>query len=148
MPVTVYAPELTEQLLSIDTAGGAGVAVGSGSFALRVRGKLKDISLNFNASAPATTDVIVSYDDHNGVTHNITISTSSEVDIGLPNIKQDTHDDAAAAISALFADIDFQKWTTINVSVAQCDALTAAVVVGLVMERGSRQRFWDGAYNP
>ena len=148
MPVAVYAPKLTTQTLSITTTGSAASAVGSGSFALKVRGKLKNLSLNYHASAPSTTDTTISYTDHNGVVHVIALLTNNEVDIPLPGIKADDHDDASAAISAGYSDIDFQQWTTIDVAVAGSDALTGCVVVGITMERDSRQTFWDGDYNP
>lgn len=136
------------QILGVTTTGVAGSATGSGSFARRVRGKLKNLSLNFHASAPATTDVTVSYVDHNGVTHVLLQADDGNTDLPLPSIKRDTHDDAGAAISALYDDVEFQDWTTIDVAVAGSDALTDAVVVGLEMEKDDMQRFWDGPYNP
>lgn len=148
MPVDVYAPEDTRQTLGITTTGSDASAVGSGSFALKVRGKLKNLSANYHADAPNTTDTTISYTDHNGVVHNIAIITNNEVDIPLPSMRRDTHDDAAGAISALFDEIDFQQWTTIDVAVAGSDAETDLVVIGLEMERDTRQRFWDGRYNP
>lgn len=137
-----------KQTLSITTTGADGSATGSGSFALRVRGRLKNLSYNFHASAPATTDTTVSYTDHNGVVHPIQVITNSATDTPAPNVRQDVHDDAGANVSTLETEIVFQDWTTINVAVAGCNALTGAVVVGLEMEKEDVQRFWDGAYNP
>lgn len=136
------------QTLGVTTTGVAGSATGSGTFARRVRGVLKNLSFNFHASAPATTDVTVSYTDHNGVVHEIMVVTNSATDTPAPNVVQDVHDDAAAAVSSLETPIVLQDWTAINVSVAGCDALTDAVVVGLEMAKEDMQRFWDGAYNP
>jgi hypothetical protein len=137
-----------KQTLSITTTGSDGSATGSGSFARRVRGTLKNLSFNYHASAPATTDVIVSYTDHNGVVHEIMNKANTSTDVGEPNVRQDVSDDAGANVGTLETPIVFQDWTTINVAVAGCDALTGAVVVGLEMAKEDMQRFWDGAYNP
>lgn len=135
------------QTLDVATTGSAGSATGSGTFEKRVRGKIKSIDINYNGSAPATTDVTISYTAKAGNTVNLVVASNSNTDAHL-RPKQDTHDDAAAAISANYDEWEFEEWTAINVAVAQADALDPCVTIGIEMDDESVQRFWDGEYNP
>ena len=51
--------EIAIETVKITTVGGAGAAVGSGA-TIPINGFLLDVFLNYDAAAPATTDVTIS----------------------------------------------------------------------------------------
>lgn len=117
--------QIVTDSVSIDTAGGAGVAAGTGE--LQVAGYVEWVHYDFHASAPATTDVTLAYGS-GGVpaAGNIagTVNTATDV---LQFPRATCVDNAGSAITN--SHTRFPVWGPITVSVAQCNALTAAVVV-------------------
>jgi hypothetical protein len=110
--------EIAVSRIAITTAGGAGAAVGSGT-TIPIMGFLLDVFLDYNAAAPATTDVTIS----DAVFGNIVVKTNNATDIWLAPRKDTV--DAAAAATGLYDLVPLKGPLTI--SVAQCDALTDAV---------------------
>lgn len=106
---------------SITTTGSAGSATGSATTAA-LHGRLMDIYFNFHASAPGTTDTTVAYVDYGG---NILVISNSVTD-ALIAPRQKPVDNANAAITNAFC--EFPLNGTLTISLAQCDALTDALV--------------------
>jgi hypothetical protein len=129
--------------VSVDTTGAAGSATGEASTP-RIRGLLYKIDLDYNGSAPATTDVTITTvdDDGNTVDTLLTISNSNTDADYSPMIPG--HDNTGTITGDyLLPPIPLG---TIKVTVAQCDALTAAVVakvffipLGSVQNKGAVQ---------
>ena len=111
---------IKHQTIAVTTTGSAGSATGS-SNAL-IRGEVLQIFFNFHASAPATTDTTVELTD-TGM--DILVVTSSATDVTL-------HPRAGLVTAANAAITDghhpFVSDGLVTVSLAQCDALTDAVV--------------------
>lgn len=108
--------------LAITTTGDAGTATGSITTGI-LTGYIYDVYIDYHASAPATTDVTVAYAVPAG--GNILVRTSSATDGRfLPRLAV-----CDAAASALTAYDKFYVNGTLTVSVAQCDAIAAAVTV-------------------
>jgi hypothetical protein len=105
--------------VAITTAGGAGAAVGSGT-TIPIMGFLLDVFLDYNAAAPATTDVTIS----DPVFGNVVVKSNNATDIWIAPRKQTC--DVAAADTGLYDLVPLNGALTI--SVAQCDALTDALV--------------------
>src|SRR4030042_1720581 len=81
--------------ITINTAGGAGVAVGSGT-TISINGFLLDLFIDYNAAAPATTDVTIS-DPTFG---NLVVKSNNATDIWLAPRKQSC--DQAAADTGIY----------------------------------------------
>jgi hypothetical protein len=111
--------EIASQKVAITTLGNAGAAVGSGT-TIPIMGFLLDVYLDYNAAAPATTDVTIS----DPVFGNDIVKSNNATDIWLAPRKQTC--DPAAADTGSFDLIPINGALTI--SVAQCDALTDALV--------------------
>jgi len=112
--------EVAIQTLTITTTGGAGAAVGSAS-SIPINGFLLDVFLDYNAAAPATTDVTIS----DSVFGNLVVKSNNATDIWLAPRKQTC--DQAAADSGLYDLIPLNSALTI--SVAEADALAPCVTV-------------------
>lgn len=120
---------IQRESVTVTTTGTAGVATGTGT-SKAIRGKILALALNFHASAPATTDVTVrctfpfNYD--------IVVVTNSATDVYLtPRAKP--VDNANVAITNAFD--FFIADSSVEVVVAQSDALTGAVVVTIWYDR-------------
>lgn len=118
---------LTETI-TVNTTGSAGSATGSAS-SPRIRGLFYKIKLDYNAAAPNTTDVVITtVDDNDATVDTILTITDNEVD-GTYSPTTPTHDNTGTLTGdRILEDIPLG---TVKVSVAGCDALTAAVVVTL-----------------
>lgn len=106
---------------TITTTGSAGSA--SGGITLpAVQGFLLGFVFNYHASAPASTDITITTDD------GLTILTHSNVngDCFVP-VRVQNEDNASAVISGSYE--PFPLNGPLHIAVAQCDALTGAVVV-------------------
>lgn len=114
--------EIVTDKLSIDTTGGAGSATGSGTTPLMM-GYLESIRLDYHASAPVTTDLTL-VDNSTGETL-LTLS-NTVTDVTVP-LRQQMKDSTGTAITGAYDRVPLAGTLTINL--AQCDALTAAVVV-------------------
>lgn len=117
--------QLVTDSVSIDTTGSAGSASGSGE--LQVAGYVEWVHYDFHASAPATTDVTLAYASGNTPpSGNIAATANTATDV-LQFPRAGCVDNAGAAISG--SNTRFPVWGPVTVSVAQCNALTGAVVV-------------------
>jgi len=114
--------EIRMETLTVTTTGSAGSATGSATSPMLV-GFLLDVYLDFHASAPATTDTTIAYDEPDF--GNVLVVTNSATD-ALYAPRKNTCDSAAAAISGNYALYPLNGGLT--VSLAQCDALSGAVV--------------------
>lgn len=116
---------LTQYSVAVTTAGSAGSATGSGTLTIDRVGYLEWIYIDYDGSAPATTDVTIA----NSATPpggNVLVATNSATDtLYLPRGKP--VDNAGSAITN--AHSRFAVGGPLSVSVAQCDAITDAVTV-------------------
>lgn len=106
--------------VTVTTTGSAGSATGSGSSGL-LNGELLDVYLNFHASAPATTDTTISETTFGS----IMVKTDSSTDARYAP-RMATHGPTATALT--WYDRYPLSDSIITISLAQCDALTGAVV--------------------
>lgn len=120
MRITTYSGSVT-------TTGSAGSATGTATINVEKWGFLEWVYLDYNASAPATTDVTIA---HGGTPPggNIVVRSNSATD-GVFYVRGAASDVAAAAVTNSFVRIPVGG--PVTVSVAQCDALTGAVTVYL-----------------
>lgn len=109
--------------LAVTTTGSSGSATGT-AVSPAINGFLLDLYFDFHASAPATTDVTVSYTTP--ADGNIIVLTNTNTDV-LHMPRKQASDNAGAAISGVYDCYPVDG--TLTVSVAGCDALTAAVTV-------------------
>ncbi len=108
-------------IVSIDTAGTAGSAAGSG-FTPPVEGFLVGIYFDFHASAAATTDTTVTE-----VSTGRTLLTLTDTKTDAMKITQlAVSDTTGTAITGVYAYMPVHG--EIKIALAQCDALTAALV--------------------
>lgn len=113
--------QIAQETVLVTTTGSAASATGSGTSAA-LTGFLLDIFLDYHASAPATTDVTIAYDEpDNG---NITVYSNSATDVLLMP-RKNAVDVAGAAISGVY-DL-YPLNGRVTVSVAGSDALTNCV---------------------
>ena len=111
---------IQQQTFNVTTTGVAGSATGSAT--ALIHGEILTVVLNFHASAPATTDTTIAYADSGG---NILVVTDSATDAVLhPRAKP--VDNANSAITNAHA--PFASAQGVTVSLAQCDALTNALI--------------------
>ncbi len=113
-------PIITERV-TVTTTGSAGAAIGNTDSEV-LTGLLLDVFLDYNASAPGTTDVTVSYKTRGG---NVLVVSNNATD-GLYHPRAKPVDNANGAITN--AHDRFALNGKLNVAVAQADALTACVV--------------------
>lgn len=116
--------ETTE--IAVTTTGVAGSATGSATSRV-LNGKLLDIRLDYDATAPATTDVTIAYEEGGNI---LAVSNSATDALIAP--RQKPVDNANAAITNAFS--EFPLAGQIVVSVAQSNALSPAVTVTLRYE--------------
>ena len=117
------ANEIIKEIIKVTTTGGAGSATGSSS-SKALKGLLWDVYVSYHASAPATTDLTISFADRGG---NILVLTNN-ITNGLYAPRMDTHDNAGASQDPNDC---FLLDGIVTVSLAQCNALTDAVTVYL-----------------
>ena len=112
--------EIAIETIKITTVGGAGVAVGSGT-TIPIIGFLLDVHIDYDAAAPATTDVTIA----DPVFGNLVVKSNNNTEVSIspraPTV------DAAAAATGLYDLIPLNS--ALTVSVAQADALTDCVTV-------------------
>lgn len=114
--------EIITTVIKVTTTGSAGSASGSATSQALIPGFLLDIFLDFHASAPNTTDVTISYATRGGTA----LATANANTDALLAPRQKLVDNANAAITDAYD--RFLLDDRITVAVAQCDALTDAVV--------------------
>lgn len=111
--------EIAIERVAITTAGAAGVAAGSGT-TIPIMGFLLDVFLDYNAAAPATTDVTIS----DPVFGNLVVKSNNATDAWLAPRKLTC--DAAAAGTGMYDMYPINS--ALRIDVAQADALTDCVV--------------------
>lgn len=116
-PAGVYVYQV-----NVTTTGTAGSATGSTTTGT-INGFLIGVYLNYHASAPATTDATLAYaTPHTG---SIIVASNTATDaFHLP--RKQASDATAAAITGVYDVVPVSG--TLTLSLAQCDALTDAVV--------------------
>jgi hypothetical protein len=114
--------EIITEIVTVVTTGSAGSATGSAQTPT-MHGYLIDIYLDFNASAPATTDVTISYVTTPPGGNVLVVSNSATDALIAPRIKP--VDNANAAITNAY-DYFFVSGK-LNINLAQCDQLTPAL---------------------
>jgi hypothetical protein len=113
-------PEIVTLVVPVTTTGSAGSAAGAGSTGA-IKGFLLDIYLDFNASAPATTDTTITLTGRGG---NV-LAVSNSVTDALFAPRQKPVDNANAAITNAFE--PFALTDGLTITLAQCDALAPAL---------------------
>jgi hypothetical protein len=111
--------EIFSQQVSITTTGSAGSATGSGT-AIGINGFLLDVYLNYHASAPATTDVTIS-----DPTFGTILVRGNTITDAWHMPRKETCDSTGAG-TGMYELIPVND--TLTISVAQCNALTDALV--------------------
>ena len=117
---------IKQKVFKVTTTGVAGSA--TGSITHTVRGEIMTVVLNFHASAPGTTDTTIAYADSGG---NILVVTDSATDAVI-HPRGKPVDNANSAITN--AHDRFASAQGITVSLAQCDALTDALVATITYQ--------------
>lgn len=114
--------EIVTERVAVTTTGSAGSASGNASSAV-CHGLLLDVYLEFHASAPNTTDVTITHE--NPTRGNLlAVSNVNTSALFAPRVKP--VDNANVAITN--AHDKFPLMGNVKISVAQCNALTDAVV--------------------
>jgi len=114
--------ELNVGSLAITTTGGAGTATGSGTVPV-VPGELAFVKIDYDGTAPGTTDVTITQTAE--PTALLTVTNSATDQINCPRLACVTT--ANGAITNSHAPLYIHG--AVSVSVAQCDAITDAVTV-------------------
>lgn len=112
---------VVQKQVSITTTGSAGSATGSGTIT-GLSGFLIDIYLDYNASAPATTDVTVSESVYGTI-----LTRTDTVTDGRFAVRGAIHDATGAAIANQY-DLYCLRDSTLTFSIAQSNALTDCLV--------------------
>lgn len=119
--------------IKVTTTGGAGVATGTGDSGKPIRGRVLGVYFNWHASAPATTDTTLRTKGNASPSYNLLVVTNSVTDAFIVPAAKPV-DNANAAITN--AHTPFPVDDYLEVSVAQCDALTNAVVAHVLVDDG------------
>ncbi len=114
---------IEKHVLKVSTTGGDGSATGSSILALPLV-ELLAIHLDFNASAPATTDTTVTASGNPLAVTLLTVTDSVTDAWFYPKVQDD--DNSGSAITGSYSHPIIQEHLTIDL--AQCNALTDAVV--------------------
>ena len=119
--------------ITLTTTGSAGSAVATETLTLGRPGFVRALAVDYHASAPATTDLVIKADSASGVTLFTAANTSTDIPakpVGMPGM-----DEAGAAVAATdLGSGGFPFGTGLYFDVAQSDALTGAVVVDVWLE--------------
>lgn len=113
---------IEQEVVTVTTTGSAGSASGSATSGV-MSGFLLDVYLDFHASAPATTDTTIAYAQP-ALGNVLVVSNSATDALIAPRVKP--VDNANTAITNAFD--RFPLNGTLTFSLAQCDALTGALV--------------------
>lgn len=113
---------------TVTTTGSAGSAAGTAT-TLALEGWIDAIKLDWSASAPATSDVTIV--EVGGLGRTIYTKSNSVTDVTFyPALQKG--DNTGTAISGAYGRI-YLPTTALIITIAQCDALTAALVVTITM---------------
>lgn len=121
---------IRKRRIPVTTTGSAGSATGAATLSLGRAGILRAIAIDYNASAPATTDVVIKADSTSGAT--LFTRADSSTDLAATAVTTDALDEAGAAVVNPGTGYPFSSG--LRVEVAQSDALANAVVVDVWVE--------------
>jgi len=119
--------------VTLTTTGSAGSAVATSTLTLGRPGFVRAIKVDYHASAPSTTDLVIKADSSSGTT--IFTKSNSATDFGPSPVAMPGIDEGGAATAA--TDVGsggFPFGTGLYFDVAQSDALTGALVVDVWLE--------------
>ena len=111
------------ETIKVTTTGNAASATGSSTTGRALVGWIEDVYIDYNASAPDTTDVTISFASRGG---SILVVSNNKTD-GRYSVRDTPYFSDGSAMTDAIAKICINDMLT--VSVAGCDALTDAVVV-------------------
>lgn len=116
--------EICQETVTVTTTGSAGSATGTAVSAV-LHGFLLDVLVTFHASAPATTDTTLLYEaPSNGQI--LALTNANTTDFYMPLMQAQ---DPSGVDLGIYGRYPLNG--TLRVNVAQCDALTGAVVIRL-----------------
>lgn len=118
---------IRKRAIPVTTTGSAGSATGTATLSLGRPGLLMGLSVDFSASAPATTDLTVKADNASGLT--LFAVSNTATDVAQTPVLHGAKDEAGAAIAETSAQAFAMFSTGIYVDVAQSVALAPAVTV-------------------
>lgn len=124
-----YKRLILSETVNVTTAGSPGSATGN-TASTALQGYLLGVHLNYDAAAPATTDVTVSYATPSA--GNIVVVSNNNTDKFYP-VRIQAVDAAAAGISGEYDRPPI--FGTIDIAVAQSDAITNCVIATLIYEQ-------------
>lgn len=119
--------------IKVTTTGTAGSATGTGRSAGVVRGYVVGVALNFHGSAPATTDTTLRTKGNTAPSRNLLVVSNSVTDAFIAPADKPV-DNANVAITNSHRAPAVDDY--LEVALAQCDALTDAVVVHVLIDDG------------
>ncbi len=119
---------MPEYTIQVNTTGGSGSASGTAETATPVRGFVYAVKMDYNASAPATTTVQLMVGE--GLNQTILDLPAGNTDTTLYPRVQENATDGTTLTSRAVAYVDGHK---LSVAVANCDALTDAVVARVLV---------------
>lgn len=126
---------IREETINVTTTGTAGSATGSGYSNGAIVGRILAVRLNYHASCPATADVTIT--ENNAVPQTIHTETNSTTDV-VRYPRRAVEDNAEATVTYDGTNEIYEPYVVhdqIKVAVAQADALTNCVVVGIIYEQ-------------
>lgn len=126
---------MTEHVIQVTTTGSAGSATGATESEDLVYGFIEAIKLDYHASAPATTDLTIA--EVEGMARTLFTRTNSATDGTFYPLIQ-AQDTTGTNITGVYSGI-YVEGVHLNVSLAQSDALTNAVVVRILLSDGRLQ---------
>lgn len=113
-----------EVLLKVNTTGGAGVSAGTAT-SEPITGFIEDVFIDYDAAAPATTDLNIKENGSLGRTLFTFTNNKTDKTFSPRVLKQDA---TGADITGVYGRI-FLAGVTLTVTLAQCDDLSPAVAV-------------------
>ena len=117
-----------EYQIQVDTTGTAGSATGDFTTPNPVWGFIHRVDIAYNAGAPATTNVVVSYTLSNGNSVEVANVPTNATDLYVVPIAYETDE---AGVDLLTSRLHAVMGGYITVALTGCDALTAAVDVSI-----------------
>lgn len=120
---------------TVTTTGSAGSATGSANVSIPGGfGRFIGISLDYDATAPGTTDTVVASTDPAGAAQTLYSKTDSVTDLPFSQFKTQVKDSAGAGIAGQY---EFTMiGGAITITLSQCNALAAAVQGFIVVDMG------------
>ena len=125
---------IRETRIGVTTTGSGGSATGNATAGLH--GVIDSIYVTYHASAPATTDVVITWLDGAGATRETLWTKNNSVTAHVARPRVAVTDNANSPTGA-YDYYSIPYGSNIKVAVTGCDALTDAVVVYAVIEESN-----------